>query len=61
MWVCVCVFRSVVDNGLVFVFVAVGLCFPICGHFGAIDEIFGGILFTMFSDVAVVGAAVKIE
>ena len=25
---------------------AVGLCFPICGHFGAIDEIFEGILFT---------------
>ena len=44
-----------------FVFVAVGLCFRICGHFGAIDEIFGGILFTMFSDVAVMGAAVKIE
>jgi len=38
-----------------------GLCFPICGHFGAIDEIFRGILFTMFSDVAIVGATVKIE
>ena len=63
MWVCVCicVFRSVVGSGLVFVFVVVGLCFPICGHFDAIDEIFGGILFTVFSDVAVVGAAVKIE
>ena len=48
-------------SGHVFVFVAVGLCFPICGHFGAIYEIFGGILFTMFSDVAVVGVAVKIE
>ena len=44
-----------------FVFVAVGLCFPICGHFGAIDEIFGGILFTAFSNVAVVGVAVKTE
>ena len=41
----------------------VGLClrFSICGHFGAIDEILGGILFTVFSDVAVVGVAVKIE
>ena len=48
-------------SGLVFVFVTVGLCFPICGHFGAIDEILGGILFTVFSDVAVVGAAVKME
>ena len=45
----------------VFVFVAVGLCFSICGHFGTIDEIFGGILFTVFSDVAVVGVVVKIE
>ena len=61
MWICVCVFRFVVGSGHVFVFVAVGLCFPICGHFGAIFEIFGGILFTVFSDVAVVGAAVKIE
>ena len=43
------------------VFVAVGLCFPICGHFGAINEIFEGILFTVFSDVAIVGVAVKIE
>ena len=42
-----------------FVFVAVGLCFLICGHFGAIDEIFGGILFTVFSDVVVVGVAMK--
>ena len=33
-------------SGLVFMFVAVGLCFPIYGHFGAIDEIFKGILFT---------------
>ena len=48
-------------NGLVFVFVAVGLCFPIYRHFGTIDEIFKGILSTMFSDVVVVGAAVKIE
>ena len=61
MWVCVCVFRSIVANRLVFVFVVVSLCFLIYGHFGAIDEIFGGILFTMFSDVAVMGAAVKIE
>ena len=45
----------------VFVFVVVGLCFPICRHFGTIDEIFGGILFTVFSDMAVVGVAVKIE
>ena len=48
-------------SGLVFVFVTVGLCFLIYGHFGAIDEIFEGILFTMFSNVAVVGAVVKIE
>ena len=48
-------------NRLVFVFVVVSLCFLIYGHFGAIDEIFGGILFTVFSDVAVVRAAVKIE
>ncbi|KAK9983793.1 hypothetical protein SO802_033318 [Lithocarpus litseifolius] len=27
-------------------FVAVGLYFPICGHFGAINKLFGGILFT---------------
>ena len=51
--------------GFVFVFSdllwAVGLCFLICGHFGAIDEIFRGILFTVFSDVAVVGVVVKIE
>ena len=39
----------------------VGLCFPICRHFGAIDKIFGSILFTVFSDVAVMGATVKIE
>ena len=44
-----------------FVFIAVGLCLTICGHFGAIDEISGGILFTVFFDVAVVGAAMKIE
>ena len=48
-------------SGLVFVFVAVGLCFLIFGYFGAIDEIFEGILFTVFSDVAIVGVAVKIE
>ena len=48
-------------SGLVFVFVVVGLCFPICRHFGTIDEIFGGILFTVFSDVAIVGVVVKIE
>ena len=47
-WACVCVCGS-------------GLVFLICGHFGAIDEIFRGILFTVFSDVAVVGAAMKIE
>ena len=33
-------------NGLGFMFMAMGLCFSIYGHFGAIDEIFGGILFT---------------
>ena len=33
-------------SGLMFVLVAVGLCFPIYRHFGKIDEIFGGILFT---------------
>ena len=38
---------------------AVGLCFLIFGYFGAIDEIFEGILFTVFSNVAVVGAAVN--
>ena len=48
-------------SGLVFVFVAVGLCFLIFGYFGAIDEIFGGILFTVFSDVVFVGATMKIE
>ena len=48
-------------SGLVFVFVAVGLCFLICGHFSVIEEIFKGILFIVFSDVAVVGAVVKIE
>ena len=57
---CLC-FSICCGQWLVFVFVAVGLCFPICGHFGAIDKIFGGILFTMFSNVAVVGAAVKTE
>ena len=48
-------------SGLVFVFVVVGLCFLVFGHFGAIDEIFGGILFTVFSDVVFVGATMKIE
>ena len=48
-------------SGPVFVVVAVGLCFPICGHFGVIEEIFGGILFTVFSDVVFVGATMKIE
>ena len=28
-------------SGLGFMFMAMGLCFSICGHFGAIDEIFG--------------------
>ena len=33
-------------SGLEFMFMGSGGCFPICGHFGAINEIFEGILFT---------------
>ena len=47
-WACVCVCGS-------------GLVFSDLWAFWRIYEIFGGILFTVFFDVAVVGAAVKIE
>ena len=49
MWICVCVFRSVVGSGHVFVFVAVGLCFPICGHFGAFMKFLGVFCLQCFS------------